>query len=71
MNRRPSAGMIVVLAILGGFVLGIGTTPLSASDESAESATVLVAPIESMGTSGLTDDPSTAVYEPFIDCSAD
>ena len=64
--------MIVVLAILGGFVLGIGTTPLSAPGESAgETATVAMDPIASMGSSELKDDPATAVYEPFIACSAD
>ncbi|MFJ2660917.1 hypothetical protein [Arthrobacter koreensis] len=42
------------------------------SDESAaETGTVVMAPIASMGASGLTDDPATAVYESFIDCSAD
>lgn len=71
-NRRPSVGMIVVLAILGGVVLGIGTTPLSAPGESAaETATVAMAPIASMGSSELKYDPATAVYEPFIACSAD
>ena len=64
--------MIVVLAILGGFVLGIGTTPISAPDESAgESATVAMAPIASMGSSEPRGHPATAVYEPFIDCSAE
>lgn len=71
-NRKPSLGRIVVLATLGGFVLGIGTTPIAAPDESAaESATVAMAPIASMGSSELKDDPATAVYEPFIACSAD
>lgn len=71
-NRKPSVRMIVVLAILGGFVLGIGTTPISAPDESAgETGPVAMATIASMGSSGLTDDPATAVYEPFIACSAD
>ena len=64
--------MIVVLAISGGVVLGIGTMPLSAPGESAaETARVAMAPKASTGSSELKDDPATAVYEPFIACSAD
>ncbi|MCC3282694.1 hypothetical protein [Arthrobacter caoxuetaonis] len=70
--------MIVGLSILGGFALGIATMPASELDEPAAQPRLGTAAAElaalsgsAMEPSGLTDDPTTAVYEPFIACSAD
>ncbi|MBF4995299.1 hypothetical protein ITX31_14420 [Arthrobacter gandavensis] len=62
--------MIVGLSIVGGFVLGIGTLPASGPDGSAvESGQELAAALPA--SVPVADDPATAVYEPFVTCSAD
>ncbi len=78
MIRKPSAGMVVGLSIVGGFALGIGTLSSPGSNDFAaepgpESSTVdlAVSPASDAGFPGIEDDPETAVYEPFVACSAE
>ena len=77
--RKPSVGMVVTLSMLGGFALGIGTLPTHGLDESeaeimrSSSAADEFVPSPASATEfrELKDDPQTAVYEPFIGCSAE
>ncbi|GAA1353940.1 hypothetical protein GCM10009636_19060 [Arthrobacter koreensis] len=62
--------MIVGASLVGGFVLGIGTMP--ASDQSVvHSVRQATAAVPASAPSAVADDPATAVYEPFVACSAD
>ncbi|WP_229960445.1 hypothetical protein [Arthrobacter sp. zg-Y750] len=71
--------MVVTLSMLGGFALGIGTLPAHGLDESETESTtsssaaneLVPSPASATGFRGLKDDPKTAVYEPFIGCSAE
>ncbi|UPO76366.1 hypothetical protein [Arthrobacter sp. Helios] len=70
--------MVVGLSIAGGFALGIGTLSAPVIDDFAaesgpESSTVdlAVSPASDAGFPGIEDDPETAVYEPFVACSAE
>ena len=70
--------MVVGLSIVGGFALGIGTLSAPGADESAaasgpDSSTtdLAVSPASGTGFPEVKDDPETAVYEPFVACSAE
>ncbi|MBD8042636.1 hypothetical protein H9638_02300 [Arthrobacter sp. Sa2BUA2] len=78
MIKRPSVGMVVGLSIVGGFALGIGTLSGLESDEftaesisGASDAELAVMPGSATEFPEVIDDPETAVYEPFMACSAD
>lgn len=75
MHRKPTAGMVVTLAIVAGFALGIGTLPERTVDDSAKQPNAALSIVDTVAfassaeSAQLKDDPATAVYEPFISCS--
>ena len=78
MIKRPSLGMVVGLSIVGGFALGIGTLSAPGADELAAAsgpnppaAELAALSASDTGFPEAIDDPGTAVYEPFVACSAD
>ena len=75
MLRKPSAKMVVALSMFGGLALGMGAIPTYGNDESPASSSAVdhFVPTQASGTESpaLKDDPQTAVYEPFVGCSAD